>query len=337
MRYIVYNTQNAHGVRVIVDNLVSILKSKGYNALEMNSLSECSNDDFIIPYGVKECYEVAKMGFRRKFGLLVDAISLGYRNKILFYLRNRRVFTYDFFYSIYGYLRYSWMEKRVVKRYENLMLVSPVDIDYLRNRVNNSNCKYHYIPNGAYFVTDLKKLNKPEQVLQCLTLGVLSPWVSRQTFQESYWFFKTIFPKYIKEHNGIKIIIAGRGQRINAFRKMKNVEVLGEVKELSSFFNSIDVFMALSPKGCGILNRVLDAITYRVPVAGLSASFSGFPNSQNAFASFDNYESFCHVIEDLKQPSFRQEIEQNAYIYAQKNNSWEDNYMKLADIIVNMK
>jgi len=93
------------------------------------------------------------------------------------------------------------------------------------------------------------------------------------------------------------------------------------------------VFLSLSPKGCGILNRVLDAITYRVPVAGIEASFTGFPMSESAFAKFCDYSSFCNCINKLKDKEYREKIEENAYRYARTNNNWDINYERLADII----
>ena len=85
MNYYVYNTQKANGVKVIVQNLIKGFERRGITCQEVKSLANCNKNDIVIPFGVKESMEVYKKGFNPSLALLVDAISLGYKNKIKFY------------------------------------------------------------------------------------------------------------------------------------------------------------------------------------------------------------------------------------------------------------
>lgn len=333
MNYYIYNTQKANGVKVIVQNLIKGFERRGITCQEVKSLANCNKNDIVIPFGVKESMEVYKKGFNPSLALLVDAISLGYKNKIKFYLKRGYIFQYDFLYSIYGYLRYSQMEKNVMAAFKNVMLVSQVDIDYLKESKASKHCNFMYVPNGAYINVETDQHVDSDD----LRVGILSSWVTKQTCSESAWFIKDYFVRFAKTHPKIKLYIAGRGGLIHNFSGLNNVIVLGAVDSLSEFFSKIDVFVSANPKGCGILNRVLDTVAYKVPVIGVPGSFTGFPNSDKVFYRFDDYKSFDTLLEHLSSnPHELQEIAQNAYEYVLANNNWETIYDKFIDDILNL-
>ena len=326
MEVFIYTSQTAHGIIVIVDNLVKAFQRKGVACSHITSLKDRSKDDIIIPYGIKEATEVIRKGFKPHIAFLADAISLGYLNKIKHYLCIGHVFNYDFWYSIYGYLRYSQSEKMVSNYYKYIILVSNLDIEYMKKKYTQSKCNYICAPNGAPSIGEIK----PHVKSDFFRLGILSPWGTRQTFEESNWFVKHYFVKYHQEHPDVILKIAGRGSLSNRFKGLPGVEVIGEVDNLADFFANIDVFVSSNPKGCGILNRVLDAFMYRVPVLGHKASFSGFPNSDDICYKFKDYQSFnkavSKIIGDPDEASKRVELATN---YVLKHHDWERNYKEL--------
>lgn len=332
MTFYIYNRGHAVGIRVIIDNLIRAFARHGINAFEVDTLANCPKTACVIPYGVLESWYVAKSGYETKLALLVDAISLGYRNKIVFYFKKRHIFHFDFFYSIYGFLRYSRMEKRVIKKYENVMLVSQTDIDYLkrRNQARNKSITYWCVPNGVNEVDVVRD----KSVSDKMRIGVLSSFNSRQSFEENNWFFRSIYKKYSIEHSDIELIVAGRGRFINHLRGLRSVTVLGEVDDLNDFFSNIDVFLSLNPKGCGILNRVLDAIAYRTAVIGVNGSFSGFSDSTKFYLCFDNYDSFCSTVNDIKNESLRLELIGKAESIIKEKHNWVLNYDRFVQKIL---
>ena len=327
MKTYIYSKQHAHGIDIIVNNLIDAFKRKGIECERIETLVGRTADDLIIPYGVMEANELIDSGLPTKICFPADAITLGYLNKIKFYLKINHVFNYDFFYSIYAYLKYKPKEKRMVESFDTNILVSTVDIDYFKKHINPSDSKYQYVTNGID-----QNETVDETFSNTFRIGILSTWHSRQIFEESNWFITKYYKKYAKTHPNVHLLIAGRGPRCKVFDGMQNVQVLGEVSSLKDFFSNIDVMISSNPKGCGILNRVLDSFSFKVPVLGHVGSFTGFPNSEGCYFSFDSYESFCSQMDlMMKNRDEMKKRAEKAYDYIIKNNNW----IKLYDNLVN--
>lgn len=178
MKIYIYSKQHAHGIVIIVNNLIDAFKRKGIECERIETLAGRTADDLIIPYGVMEANELIDSGLPTKICFPADAITLGYLNKIKFYLKINHVFNYDFFYSIYAYLKYKPKERRMIEAFDKNILVSPVDINYFKKHINPSDSKYLYVTNGI----DLCETsdNIPSKIFR---IGILSPWHSRQIFE----------------------------------------------------------------------------------------------------------------------------------------------------------
>jgi len=319
-----YNYAN-NGVTVIVNNLIKYCSDMDVDICHTASLKNLSYIDTIIPYGVKESKELINAGYNTVCCLLVDAISLGYLNKIKHYLRVGHFFHKDFLYSIYGYLRYSFYEKQIVKRYQKVVLVSQTDIDYLRGGEDKN--KFICLRNGL----NIPQIVSKKATSDMFRIGILSVWDSFQSNEENRWFLKKYVPKYVKNHPDVEFILAGRGSRIHEYTSVPGVKVIGEVDSLDTFFSNIDVLLSPNPKGCGILNRVLDAIAYKTPVIGHTGSFSGFKGMEKGFLSFDDYDSFCMVVEKIKNKDLQASLVSESYKFALENFNWEKNYKEFID------
>ena len=323
---------DANGVKVITQNLVNALKRRGITCVVTESLPE-EKTQLVIPGGVKNGVRLIQDGVNTSSIILGDAITLGYKNKIKFYIKERHFFNKDFFYSLYGYFRYKREEKLVVEHYDRIVLFSPVDIEYLKSLSGNSSCKYICIPNGANLQEPIayKRSNNNK-----VRVGILSAWGDYQAFEENNWFIKKYWVKFHESHPEFELVLAGRGSQLNKIKNNHGITVLGEVSELSDFFESIDFFLTVNPKGCGILNRVLDAMAYRVPIIGIDASFSGFPDSDSIFVKFSDYKSFVSVMEYVAKPETNLSgMVEAAYDYLLVNNNWEKNYDRLVEFIIN--
>ena len=332
MKVYIYSKQHAHGVAVIVNNLMSAFKRNGVDCVRIETLVDRCSEDFIIPYGVKEANELIESGLPTRVCFPADAITLGYLNKIKFYLKINHIFNYDFLYSIYAYIKYKPKEKRMIDSFDTNILVSPVDIDYFKKHINPSNIKYIYVTNGI-------ELGEPtyQTSSSVFRVGILSTWKSRQTFEESNWFITKYFKKYARTHRNVQLLIAGRGPMCKVFEGMQNVHVLGEVSSLKDFYSNIDAMISPNPKGCGILNRVLDSFSYKVPVLGHVGSFTGFPESEGCYFSFENYNSFCAQMDLMMNNRDEMKNRANkAYKYILKNNNWNKLYDNLVTKLIEL-
>lgn len=318
-----YNDMNANGVAVIVNNLVKYGKGLNLSIDCIGSLDGIPTSDTVIPFGPKDSKELIATGYEKKFSLMVDAISLGYLNKIKHYLKVGHFLHKDFLYSIYAYLRYSAYEKDIIRNYKNVILVSETDIEYLKKK--NSTAEFICLRNGANMPQEISEKSQSNKQ----RIGILSSWKSFQANEENRWILKKYISRYTKDHPDVEFVLAGRGPRIKEYSSIPGVNIMGEVDSLDEFFSNIDVFLSANPKGCGILNRVLDAIAYKTPLIGHKGSFSGFRGMEKGFLSFDNYQSFCSVIETVKgDKELQAKMISEAYSYALDNLNWKNNYYK---------
>ena len=173
-----YNDMNANVVAVIVNNLVKYENELNLPIDCIGSLDGISTSDTVIPFGPRVSKELIATGYEKNFSLMVDAISLGYLNKIKHYLKVGHFLHKDFLYSIYAYLKYKRKEKRMVESFDTNILVSTVDIDYFKKHINPSDSKYQYVTNGIdlYDTAD-------ETFSNTFRIGILSTWHGRQIFE----------------------------------------------------------------------------------------------------------------------------------------------------------
>ena len=317
--YVYYPTTDSYGIMVIIERFVEACKKNGIDCVFITNLDGRSVTDQIIPYSTP--LELINKGFETKLNLMVDAYSYGNLNKIKFYLNKGLFFTYDFAYSVYAYFRAVYEEKRICSKYDNVMLVSREDINYLK-RLTKKTPNFLCVPNGVE-ITDVKPKTKSGK----LRLGILSSWASKVSYQENDWFIRSYYKRYAKEHPDVELHIAGRGDYGKRYIDMPQVKYIGSVNDLNDFFCDIDIFLAVNPKGCGILNRVLDAFAHKTIVVGYEKCFSGFRDMKNSYMSFDDYYSFVSSIDYIKTHAMEtEEIIDNAYSQMQILYNWDKNY-----------
>jgi len=320
MIYIGNPQPESYGISVIVDNLVSEFNKHGIEADVIYKLDGIPKDSFIIPYGIDFAIDMINKGYKTDVIFLADAFTLGYLNKIKFYFKRGNFLYYDLYYSIYSLLRdYRW-ESKVIRNFKKIALVSDVDINYLKKRAKVGT-DFFCMPNGANFETVEPKTEAPN-----IRLGILSSWWHTTLAEENDWFIRDYFSKYINHNPNVALYLAGRGKYIEQYRGLNNVIVKGEVSSLNDFFKTIDVFVVPDPKGCGILNRVLDAFAYKTCVIGHKNAFSGFSYMTNCFFDFDDYLSFENKMDVLvSSKEKREELVNNAYSSIKQNNDWGKN------------
>lgn len=324
----IHNPQpNSYGFNVIIEHFKASFEKSGYKTEVISSFDKVRKDDIIIPYGLDNAIELKKRGYKTDTIFLIDAITLGYINKIKFYLRTFNFLHYDFFYTVYCLLRDYRIESKALKYFKNIILVSNTDIEYLQKRCSND-INFFCLKNGVAFEPLVSRKDS-----DTIRLGILSNWWHTTLAEENAWFIERYFKRYQKSHKNVKLVLAGRGKFIERFRDIPNVEIMGEVDSLNDFFRNIDIFISANPKGCGILNRVLDAFAHKTCVLGYYKSFTGFKYMQDSFLEFYDYESFCTKVDYLiSNPEARRGFENRAFNNIEKFNDWNtvyDEYVKI--------
>lgn len=330
MKLAIYSRDNInYGILVIIRQLEKACSKRGISCRQIFKLADSEEDEIIMPVGLLETKEMLDKGMRVQVSFLVDAISLGAWNKFLIYTKVGYVFQKDYIRNFLQFLRWRYLDSLVAKRVDNIIVVSKVDGDYLK-RINPKT-NIIVCPNGISRSTEVKE----KVTNRKLTLGVLSSFGSPTAIYENAWFIKKYFRRLAKNNDNVELILAGRGKYIDGFSNEKNVRIIGEVEDLADFFNQIDLFVAANAKGCGILNRVLDAFIYQVPVIGHINAFSGFGDMHDAFLTFDNYRSFEDCVKEAANntEAAKQRVD-NAYNQMFEYYDWDKNYGKLVDNII---
>lgn len=321
---------DSYGILVIIENLIRVSKQKRIPCRHITSLSDAQPDETIIPYGTLEPIEMINKGLVPKVSLLVDAISLGAKNKIIHYLRVGHFLHKDFLGTVPRYIKWRSLDKKIARNIDNVILVSTYDGEYLRRF--NKNLHIIVCPNGARVV-----VGKNHTFSQKLRLGILSSWATENTYEENNWFVRKYYLRYAKSNPNVELVLAGRGQLLSRMKGLPQVTVMGEIADLADFFANIDIFVAANPKGCGILNRCLDAFSYQVPVIGCQAAFSGFTYMKDSFLTFNSYRQFVNSVVKLKDNKELQvKLVKNASSQIAECNNWEENLGNMLDEIVKL-
>ncbi|WP_370793954.1 glycosyltransferase [Bacteroides stercorirosoris] len=321
------------GIDVIISEFSIALKKRGYNVRIEYSLTMVKNNKHlqIIPYGPKETYLLLCLGYKCNLSLMVDYYSLGCRNKLLFYLAHKKIYYKDFWYSLISFIRYYRKESYIFSKVQNFMFVSKQDISIIKKRFPLKN--YYYVGNGVNLQKDCNSSKDGYEI----KLGILSHWTF-VSLDECRWFINDIFNKLRIRFPNIKLVIAGRGanQAIrDTFISQPSICFLGEINNLSDFFNNIDIYVATVPKGCGILNKVLDAFAYRTFTIGVEASFSAFRDLKEGYVVCKHLSDYIDAINLYLTNSVQvNRYINNAYMYVEENHQWGKNYNNFIDELI---
>ena len=316
-----YNQQSI-GVRVIVDAFLTVLREKA-EVKVAHSLLDIDKDGIIIPYGPKETYDVLKCGINVPLSLMVDYHTLSLKNRSLFLLKNGYFLSKSLLHSSLAFFLYYFRENYIFKHCRNFMFVSQYDIEKVKNRFPKN--RYFCVPNGVNVPKNYQKMAHNDGI----TLGILSGW-TQGTFIEAKWFIDKYWPTIVDHNPKVKLIICGKfasKEMIDYFNNQPNVSFIGEVKDLSEFFDGVDIYVATKPIGCGILNKVLDAMAYKTLVVGISQSFTGFTYMTESYVICDKLEDYINLIDSYSfdRTQYDKYIE-NAYQNILKYNDWDRNY-----------
>lgn len=330
MRNIVIYCQktNSVGVRVIVDNLTKTLGAS-FNVSLSSTLPESKDDVYVIPYGLNQICSAITKGYNIPVALMVDYYSMAEMNVIKFFWHR-----WDFLKSKYAigivlrYFKYYIQEIYVFTRFHNFMFVSQTDINKVKKRFPNNN--YYCVPNGVNIPANYEKKKCGEG----LCFGFLSIWIE-SSFNDHKWFLDSYWPKIVEKYPNASIKICGRyasNEMIQYFNSVPNVEYIGEVDSLSTFFDMIDVYLAPVPKGVGILNKVLDSMSYKTLVVGISLAFTGFSYMKDSYVVCNTLQEYMDFIDDYEKNREKYDVlVNNAYNNIKKYNDWETNYSKFVN------
>lgn len=330
MKNIVIYCQNTNsvGVRVIVDNLTKELGER-YNVVVSSSLPRSKENVYVIPYGLNHIYDAVRQGYNIPVALMVDYYSMSEWTVLRFLLRRFDCGKIKYLYGKFlRFIKYYIQEMYILSRCRNMMFVSQTDINKVKKRFPNNS--YFCVPNGVNIPVNYIKKKQGSG----LCFGFLSIWIET-SFNDHKWFLDSYWPHIIEKYPDASIKICGRyasEDMIRYFKSLPNVDYVGEVDSLASFFDMIDVYLAPVPKGVGILNKVLDSMSYKTLVVGISLAFTGFSYMKDSYIECNSLQDYLDFIDDfIHHKSKYDTVINNAYNNIKQYNNWGTNYDKFID------
>lgn len=325
---VIYNINTSPGVRVIIDHLKDTFKKHG---ILLGEEKNCDNPDSIyIPYGPKCAYICAKRNRKVLFDLMVDYYSLGCKNRAISIFKNGYFFSKIFWKEFLAFILYYNRERLIYNKLDDHFLVSYNDILRLKERYPHANC--YYVANGC----SIPSIEISKVASDKIRLGVLSNWTTG-TLADVRWFIEGYLPKIKKEIPNVEFYIAGKCEQesiVEYFNKCE-AKYLGWVDSLEEYFSNLDIYVATVPKGCGVLNKVLDAFAHKTFTIGHKRAFSGFYGLENGYVSCETVSDYVRAIKLYKnQDPYVDTVINNAYQYVRTNNNWERNYEKFVSELI---
>lgn len=324
----------AHGVQVIVQQIERKIKE----ATVVNSLKDVPKGAIVIPYGVLESVELIKKkkDYPLVLSMLVDAYSLGESSKLVCFWNKPYIAFSQKLRGALKYVKFTLYEWLILRYYNHVVLVSWGDKYYYSRKLSTRRYaeKITVIPNGIIPWEGNRIYRRKNN--HKLIIGCLSPW-DESAFATLQLFLNEIWAK-LNTRNNLKLIIAGRyltEDKKNYILGFENIEVMGEVKDLSEFYDAIDVSLLTMVKRCGIINRLLDAFSYQVPVLTRPQSLLAFKEKLDCCYVYNDVNTFERMVANiLNNPLMVQKKVNDARDVILRNNDWEKNYSSFNELLM---
>lgn len=282
---------------------------------------ECSRlGHIVIPFGAITSYQCRNDTYRLAY--LVDSPTLCFGSIIRFHLKRRHYTSSQIWFNLLRYIKYFIYESAVVHSYSKVIMAAKQDAAHINLKYDVN--KAVPIENGI----DLPKVqrercNSPAGSFPRLGyLNFWGPW--RQ--HDFEWFANEIWPTCKLFYPNAELIIAGRGAtpELEKYFLDRGFKFMGAVNTLDEFFTEIDVFVTSIRKECGILNKILDAFAFQVPVLTFVNNAHPFRTESPFFYEYRNVEDFISALEHIRlNPEEVHDYAKRAHAYLHKYHDWD--------------
>lgn len=249
---------------------------------------------------------------------MTDAISLNYSRAAnyatIFNIRN---LIYKFEYN-----RIEKYEKEIVHYFDETVLVSNYDSEYL---TNNSNILTSVITNGVD-VSKYKFIKRDNRNTDRRVIIFIGNMVSTQNLDAACYFVKEILP-LLKEINPIFRVVGNISRENTSMLLSLNscVEITGTVEDINESVNEGWIGVCPVRIGAGIQNKILEYMSLGLPVITTEVGYEGLSAKINFELLVSNSpEEFANSILELNRDEAKyQELAVNARRYVSQNHDWK--------------
>lgn len=237
--------------------------------------------------------------------------------------------------KLFSYLNYLWAiryEKIHFSKAKNMILISPIDMDYIKKNCLHS--KIWVVPNGVdteYF----KSRNKSIQSRNTLFFSGVMDYSPNN--ESMIYFIKEILPLVRRRIPDVFLVIAGKNptHELQAIaHKTHGIKLTGFVQDMRPFFEDAMIYVAPMIAGAGLKNKVLEAWAMSKPVVATPMACNGLNavNEENILIAETPGAFAEKILMLLSNPELKKKLGNNGRKMVEESYSWESKSRMLEKI-----
>ncbi len=322
--YLSFTKQLTYTIKnmISLDNLHTRSLLNYYYHKDMNTLikNNVEKSDIIITDMPMAFY--AKNINKPKIVYAFDAVS-DYNHKM--YKKSNTIPS-----KIYWYLNYLKIHnyEKVYNKFNSCIVVNQKDKELLEKDIH---IPIEVVPNGVD--TEFFKNSEKQEKTKLVFLGDMSTPPNNDAVR---YFMEEIYQSIMKE-TAIDFFIVGRNPSnyISELDKYENIHVTGPVEDVRDYLPRGTIFITPMVSGTGIKNKILEAMSMKLPVVSTSMGISGIDAEEDKeyLCADNNIEFKEKIIKLIKSPQLQLDIGNNARIFVENNYSWVTSMKKIEELI----
>ncbi|WP_129670596.1 glycosyltransferase [Candidatus Chloroploca sp. Khr17] len=205
-------------------------------------------------------------------------------------------------YSLVQWRKLSRYERRLLRAFDHILVVSEQDRAALQRLVAAAASKLAVVPNGV----DTARI-RPGAVrgdLGASTMVFVGALDYRPNLDALRWFTAEVLPLLRQKRRGVRLLVVGRAPgRVVQTLASDEVELIGEVPSVAPYIDGAAVFVVPMRIGGGSRLKLLEALAMEAPVVATSMAVEGIAGVRNGkhLLIADRPEAFADAVFRLMQ------------------------------------
>ncbi len=248
------------------------------------------------------------------------------------------LFSLKKYYSLINYWKALHYEKSAYSKYNICLLVSEYDLDYLKKSKIKANL--HVIKNGVN--TDYYDPCKVEKNHSGTSIIFTGDYAYRPNELAAIYIYKELFIRLKNYCPNLMLFVVGKNPT-NTMIKMirdKNAILTGYVDDIRPYLKSAKVFVCPLSLGSGIKNKILEAMSMKLPIICSKVSTNGLEDivKEGLLRIAENQDDFINNIKlFLSDNDLCKSVGENSRRFILKEYSWTSAAKKLNSHILKFK
>lgn len=258
----------------------------------------------------------------------VDSLVLAYKRSLI----SSHVSLIQRMIALIEWLKMQKYEPWVMRHFDRLIVSSPIDRNYMRERGN----LVEVIPNGVdidYFSYS----PEPRQASTIVFLGKMSYYINVASIM---WFYKEIFPLVRRSHPNVNLQIVGRNPTpaIISLGKDPAIEVTGTVSDVRPYLKKASLSICPMVSGAGIQFKILESMAVGTPCVTTRLACMSLEtiSDQEVLVADSPNEFAAAVCTLLERPQLGRSLGECGRKYVEKHHDWHKIGNQLINVYSNL-